>query len=70
MKLYNVERYSYFTLENDTEVFFFDHIDGGDSYYSYCLNEAKQVIHFGASTEVNPLSAHEVYCYITKQEQE
>jgi hypothetical protein len=67
MKLYNVERYSYFTLENDTEVFFLDHLDGS---YSLCLNEQKQIIHFWASTEVNPLSPYEVYCYITKQEQE
>jgi hypothetical protein len=53
MKLYNLPRKSFFTLpEQPEEQYFFDHIDG---MYSYCLNKEKEVIHFGASTEVEPV---------------
>jgi len=53
MKLYNLPNKTYFVLPEDpTEKYFFDHIDG---MYSYCLTKENEVVHFGASTEVEPV---------------
>jgi len=51
MKLYELPRKTYFTIDDDAskQVIFFDHLDG---MYSYCLDENKNVVHIGASTEV------------------
>ncbi len=51
MKLYELPRKTYFTIDDDDskKVFFFDHVDGA---YSYCLDIDKNLCHFGASTEV------------------
>jgi hypothetical protein len=51
MKLYELPRNTYFTIDDDDskEIFFLDHIDG---MYSYCLDIDKNLCHFGASTEV------------------
>jgi len=51
MKLYDLPRESYFTIDCDDtkEIFFFKHIDG---MYSYCLDKKQNVIHLSASTEV------------------
>jgi len=58
MKLYDLPRHSYFTIENgsllnaeEPEVFYFDHIDG---MYSFCLNKDNGVVHFAAWTPVQP----------------
>jgi len=51
MKLYELPRHTYFTVEHDpsNEVFYFDHLDG---MYSYCLTENKEVVHFPVWTPV------------------
>ena len=49
-ELYKCKPRSYVKL--DTDVFFFDHIDG---MYSYCKDMAGNVIHLAAWTQVIPL---------------
>lgn len=49
MKLYELPPKSYFTLENDDAVYFFDHLDG---MYSYCLDMGGNAIHFACWTPV------------------
>jgi len=67
MKLYELPRNSCFTLNGDDnkEIYFFKSIDGA---YSYCLNDQNDVIHFGASTEVNHIKP--VRSYFSKTESE
>ena len=50
MKLYELPRKTYFTIEDDPNqhVYFFDHIDG---MYSYCLY-GDEVVHIAAWTDV------------------
>ena len=51
MKLYNVPRDTFFTIQEDDSktVYFLENVDG---MFSYCKNEAGNVIHFSASLEV------------------
>ena len=51
MKLYELPRYTYFTLKDDPDKneLFFDHVDG---MYSYCKDKDSNVIHLPAWTEV------------------
>jgi len=53
MKLHNLDRNTWFTLDSDPEQvpFFFDHIDGA---YSLCSSKAGELYHFSANTEVTP----------------
>lgn len=48
-KLYQLDPKSYFKLENDDEVYFFDHLDG---MYSYCLDKDNNIIHFACWTPI------------------
>ena len=52
MKLYNVPRDTFFTIQEDDSktVYFLENLDG---MFSYCKNEAGTVIHFSASLEVD-----------------
>jgi len=52
MKLYSLPNKSHFKLENDEEIFFFDHIDG---MYSVCYDNIGRMINFAAYTEVTPI---------------
>ena len=54
MKLYDLPRYTYFTLKGDEskEEFYLDHLDG---MYSYCLTKNKKVIHIAGGAEVELL---------------
>lgn len=47
MKLYEVPRKTWIKLNGKR--YFFDHVDG---MYSLCKDEQGQIIHLGASTEV------------------
>jgi hypothetical protein len=60
MKLYELPRDSYFTINDDEtkEVFFFKHVDG---MYSYCLNMKNDVIHFAAWTDVDIVKPVKTY---------
>ena len=51
MKLYELPRRTYFTIEDDPTqyVYFFDHIDG---MYSVCYNHEDEIIHIAAWTDV------------------
>ena len=51
MKLYELPRYTYFTLKDDPDKneFFFDHVDG---MYSLCFNKFQDTIHIAAYAEV------------------
>ena len=52
MKLYNVPRDTFFTIrEDDSKTVYF--LENVDDMYSYCKNEAGNVIHFSASLEVD-----------------
>ena len=60
MKLYELPRYSYFSVDSgvllnhaDDPVYYFDHIDG---MYSYCVDAYSKVVHFSASTPVRIVS--------------
>lgn len=50
MKLYELKRNTKFTLDGRT--YMLDHIDG---MYSLCLDEAENVVHIAAWTEVEEL---------------
>ena len=52
MKLYNVPRDTFSTIQEDDSntVYFLENLDG---MFSYCKNEAGNVIHFSASLEVD-----------------
>ena len=52
MKLYDVPRATFFTIVGDESntVYFLENLDG---MFSYCKNEAGNVIHFSASLEVD-----------------
>lgn len=52
MKLYNLPRDTFFTIVGDESntVYFLENLDG---MFSYCKNEAGNVIHFSASLEVD-----------------
>ena len=55
MKLYELDRFTYFTINGDEEkvIYKLHHIDG---MYSYCTRESdKKVIHFAAWTEVEKI---------------
>ena len=58
MKLYELPRNSWFTINSDeTNVkYFLDHIDG---MYSYCTDVKGNVLHFAAWTEVAKTSVDE-----------
>jgi len=60
MKLYELPRDSYFTINDDEtkELFFFNHIDG---MYSLCHNMKKEIIHFAAWTEVEHIKPVKTY---------
>ena len=51
MKLYELPRKTYFTLEDDPKqyVYFFDHLDG---MYSVCYDYDDNVIHIAAFADV------------------
>lgn len=63
MKLYDVPRKTWVKIVGETKVppagiiadkgerIFFDHIDG---MYSYCTDEAGEIVHLAAWTEVEP----------------
>ena len=54
MKLYKVPRNTWVrTLDEEGDIFFFDHIDGA---YSYCIDEQGHITHYSASTEVEIFS--------------
>ena len=59
MKLYELKRFSYFTIEDgdngSQERFRLDKIDGA---YSVCYTEDEEMIHLSANTPVRP---HEGY---------
>jgi uncharacterized FAD-dependent dehydrogenase len=52
MKLYNLPRDTFFTIQEDDSktVYFLENVDG---MFSYCKNEAGNVVHFSASLEVD-----------------
>jgi hypothetical protein len=61
MKLYELPRQSYFSIDedNDHTVYFFDHIDG---MYSYCKTlDTDEVFHLTAWTEVTPVFPVKTY---------
>lgn len=60
MKLYELPRNSYFTVNDDEtkEMFFFEHIDG---MYSLCRDMKQNIIHFAAWTEVEHIKPVKTY---------
>lgn len=52
MKLLDLPRDTFFTIQEDDSntVYFLENLDG---MFSYCKNEAGDVVHFLASLEVN-----------------
>ena len=55
MKLYNLPRDTFFTIVGDESntVYFLENLENLDGMFSYCKNEAGNVIHFSASLEVD-----------------
>jgi hypothetical protein len=51
LKLYDVPRYTYFTIKGDSskEVFYLDHLDG---MYSLCFTEDNKVVSIAYGVEV------------------
>lgn len=60
MKLYELPRESYFTINGDEtkQMFFFKNIDG---MYSYCLDMQNNVMHIAAWTEVEHIKTVKTY---------
>lgn len=52
MKLYELPRNSFFTLEDPEVIYKLDHIDG---MYSVCYTSEGDIIHLAAYTEVKPI---------------
>ena len=52
MKLYELPRNSYFSIQDDPtqEIFLFDHVDG---MYSVCFTMQQELFHLAAWTDVN-----------------